>query len=167
MNRLRILLQNIKRGVVTEKYPLEPIRVPESFRGKPFIDVDKCVGCGACVNACPPNALTLEEDLKEGIRYIKLFVGRCIYCGRCEEVCPFDAIHLTKEFELATTSKDDLYQIVGLRMYKCPICGKPYTTIRLVKKVIDKLPPEERSLVLICPDCREKITAANRSFARR
>ncbi len=167
MNRIKVLLENLRRGVVTEQYPFKPIRVPERLRGKPVIDPDKCAGCGACVNACPPNALTMRDDKHSSMRFIVLFIGRCIYCGKCEEACPFGAIRLTREFELAAENREDLYQVVGLRLYHCPLCGEPFTTVRLIKRVVEALPEEQRAAATLCPRCRESVTAHYRSYARR
>jgi len=164
--RLGLLRRSISVGIVTEKYPYKPIEVPEGFRGKPVIDQDKCLGCGACVNACPPNALSMTDDLDRGVRVIKLFLGRCIFCGRCQDVCPVEAIKLTREFELASINHNDLYQEVALVMAKCMVCGKPYTTIRLVEHVASNLPREQRSHLLLCPDCREKHSSKKVSYAR-
>ena len=161
MSRFRLFRKALSVGVVTEKYPYEPIEVPPGFRGKPRIDPLKCIGCGACVSVCPPDALTINDDLDNGIRYVKLFIGRCIYCGRCQDVCPVEAIKLTMEFELATDDHNDLYQVVGLRMIRCRVC------YRQLEKVLKDLPEEQRPYALLCPDCREKIASLYTSYARR
>jgi formate hydrogenlyase subunit 6 len=62
--------------------------VDKNFRGKPEHNPQQCIGCAACVNACPSNALTVETDLKTGELAWQFNLGRCIFCGRCEEVCP-------------------------------------------------------------------------------
>ena len=54
----------IKTGTQTSRYPLEPMPVDKNFRGKPEHNPQQCIGCAACVNACPSNALTVETDLK-------------------------------------------------------------------------------------------------------
>lgn len=46
-----------------------------------------CVGCYACYNICPQNAITLEED-EEGFKYPKVNREKCINCGVCKKVCP-------------------------------------------------------------------------------
>jgi electron transfer flavoprotein alpha subunit len=49
------------------------------------IDLDKCVGCGNCVPACPFGLLEIVDDkvqLKEG----------CTFCGACQEACAYEAI---------------------------------------------------------------------------
>lgn len=47
---------------------------------------DKCTGCGACVNICPKNIITMKYD-KEGFIYPQVD-GECINCGVCLNVCP-------------------------------------------------------------------------------
>lgn len=56
----------------------------------PIIDRSRCLGCGACVDACPEK------------KVLGLIVGKaelitpanCIGHGACKEACPFDAINL-------------------------------------------------------------------------
>lgn len=95
----------IKTGTATSSYPLEPIAVDKNFRGKPEQNPQQCIGCAACVNACPSNALTVETDLATGELAWEFNLGRCIFCGRCEEVCPTAAIKLSQEYELAVWKK--------------------------------------------------------------
>ena len=45
----------------------------------------QCIGCAACVNARPSNALTVEIDLATNQLAWQFNLGRCIFCGRCEE----------------------------------------------------------------------------------
>ncbi|MDR1511236.1 MAG: 4Fe-4S binding protein [Endomicrobium sp.] len=58
-------------------------------RGKSMIykiDVDICVGCGACATSCP---ISIIEQ--KGGKYIINSSG-CKGCGVCESTCPVSAI---------------------------------------------------------------------------
>lgn len=46
-----------------------------------------CCGCGACENACPNQAIKLQEN-KNGFKSPKVYTDKCIECGICEKVCP-------------------------------------------------------------------------------
>jgi len=49
------------------------------------IDVEACIGCGACEGACPVEAIKMEDG--------KAVVSdACIDCGACISECPVDAI---------------------------------------------------------------------------
>lgn len=47
----------------------------------------RCTGCGACLNICPVNAITMQTD-QEGFSYPKVQAEKCIHCGLCERNCP-------------------------------------------------------------------------------
>ena len=49
------------------------------------INLDECIGCGACVDECPVGAIK-EEDGK----YV-ISEDECIGCGACEGACPVGA----------------------------------------------------------------------------
>ena len=59
----------------------------------PLIDPAKCLGCGACVRACPE---TSHHDVLGLINGKAVLIGptECIGHGACKTVCPFDAITL-------------------------------------------------------------------------
>jgi thioredoxin reductase/NAD-dependent dihydropyrimidine dehydrogenase PreA subunit len=59
----------------------------------PVIDPAKCLGCGACVRACPE---TSHHDVLGLINGKAVLIGptECIGHGACKTACPFDAITL-------------------------------------------------------------------------
>jgi hydrogenase-4 component H len=125
----------LKAGRVTLPYPFKPSPVPEGFRGKLKIDVEKCIGCAGCANVCPPRAITVT-DLDGEWRKIDFYLERCTYCARCEEVCPENAITLTQEFETATNSKEDLHISIELYMGTCQRCGRCFIPAHPLDKLM-------------------------------
>jgi len=60
----------------------------------PVISKDNCIGCGKCVDVCPPQALSLIHD------HAILRDDLCEECGFCAAECPVDAIEI--HFPLST-----------------------------------------------------------------
>ncbi len=121
-----------KAGDATIGYPLQPLQMPEGFRGKPQHNEKLCIACGACAIACPANAITMELDADQEYLTWDISYGRCIFCGRCQEVCPLFAIQLTTEFELAVLNKDDLRESCAYPVARCVSCGKPFAAAKEV-----------------------------------
>lgn len=46
-----------------------------------------CIGCGACIYACPENNIKLVNFISDGIRPV-VNVNNCKYCSECLKVCP-------------------------------------------------------------------------------
>lgn len=56
---------------------------------KLFEDEKDCCGCGACMNACPKQAITLQED-RFGFLFPAVDAKQCVACGKCIAVCPWN-----------------------------------------------------------------------------
>lgn len=55
------------------------------------IITEQCVGCQACLNACPFGAISMEGNLAV------IDFDKCTLCGACVDSCKFDAILLRKD----------------------------------------------------------------------
>jgi len=52
------------------------------------VDAENCIGCEACLERCPMDALKSKDDV------VEVDDNRCIGCGLCIRACPADAIVL-------------------------------------------------------------------------
>ena len=99
----RNVLARLQQGQRTIAFPEPRPPMPDRYRGQPAIDRAKCpAGCMDCAEACPTNAITIDNL---GLR---LDLARCLFCTDCVEACPDQAIRYTTEYRLATSRRDDL-----------------------------------------------------------
>ena len=61
-----------------------------------------CTACGACVQKCPRQCITLYKD-ENGFLYPKIQLEECVNCGLCERICPIG------DCSQSISSKPDLY----------------------------------------------------------
>jgi len=85
------------------------IELVEDEEGNP-----QCVVCGLCEKACPSDCISLAGEKPEGgkkkvlTKYMLDFT-KCSLCGSCVESCSFGAINFSKDYNLASTRKEDFY----------------------------------------------------------
>jgi hydrogenase-4 component H len=155
---LKEVLICLRAGRVTLPYPFKPMQAPARFRGRPYIDGTKCIGCGACAEVCPPRLISVVDS--GATRRIAMDYSRCTYCARCQEICPVGSAQCTQDFEDATGSRADLIVSVDLELVPCKTCGAGFITKRMLAKMSDEFSPpwmqklETPEWFNLCPDCR-------------
>ena len=131
-------------GPYTENFPKEPHEPYKRFRGKPEFSQDECVGCAACAQVCPAGAIDVSEllDSPQPTRKLVLDLGNCIFCGQCEDNCITEkGIHLTKQYDLATLDRSELYESVEKDLVLCEMCSAVIGTADHIRWVADTLGP--------------------------
>lgn len=57
------------------------------------VDVEKCTGCGTCVDTCPVAVFELQEIGGKTVSVV-VAADECIVCRACEDQCPEQAIEV-------------------------------------------------------------------------
>lgn len=60
------------------------------------VDLEKCTGCGTCVDTCPVAVFEMK-DVGGEEKSNPVNEGECIVCRACEVSCPESAIKVTEE----------------------------------------------------------------------
>ncbi len=128
----------------TTRFPDQPCVVPERYRGKPEFNTDTCIGCGACVNVCPTEALTQADDLEANpkVRKITLRYDTCIFCGNCQENCTTETgIKLSNKWDLAGLDRASMAETHEYELVLCEKCGALVGTKKHLVWLYEKLGP--------------------------
>jgi len=87
--RLQIMKENIEQNKINKNMA--------KFKGAIVIDIEKCKGCGLCVEVCPQNVIALGNNVNtKGYFYADVIKEDCTACENCVMVCPDTVITLYK-----------------------------------------------------------------------
>jgi hydrogenase-4 component H len=145
--KIRELIEAIKAlilGPYTSKFPKEPHIPHKNFRGQPKYNEEKCVGCTACVEICPVNALEFKDVINEdgtAKRVLIHYTDTCIFCGQCEAACIADheGIKLSNDWELSFFDRKQSYETIEKELQLCEICGDPIACKDHLKWISEKI----------------------------
>jgi uncharacterized protein (DUF362 family)/ferredoxin len=103
-------------GAPLDSFPPKPFRLPggmdvqfglpkflstalkRQLTSFPVADRRRCVLCGICRDACPPEAIEIKNSA------LTVDQGRCIRCWCCRELCPHDAMLVRRGLVLKIVS---------------------------------------------------------------
>ncbi|PWM20834.1 MAG: coenzyme F420 hydrogenase [Collinsella tanakaei] len=113
------------------------------------INTEKCTACGACVQRCPKNCISLKAD-ENGFLMPKINITECISCDMCVRVCPVEAnlgiafaqqkayavVHKDKQALIRSTS-GGAFEAIAEHVFSCGgvVYGVAYTEKLKVKHV--------------------------------
>ncbi|MHC2995144.1 MAG: 4Fe-4S binding protein [Candidatus Atribacteria bacterium] len=145
--KVRELIEAIKaliKGPYTSKFPKEPHIAHPNFRGQPEFNQDRCVGCLACEEVCPVEAIAHKDIVDEdnnAKRIIIHYTDTCIFCGQCEAACIVDheGVKLTNDWELSFFNRSESDERIEKELQLCEICGKPIACKDHLKWISEKI----------------------------
>ncbi|MFC1887183.1 4Fe-4S dicluster domain-containing protein [Candidatus Cloacimonadota bacterium] len=81
----------------------------------PEVEIEKCNGCGKCVEICPVEAMTLvsaNDPKKPKKKIAVLNEDLCLGCGLCVKVCKFDSLALKSREKRVITPLNGAHKAV-------------------------------------------------------
>jgi NADH-quinone oxidoreductase subunit I len=125
---MRITIAQFFKKTVTLHYPHESLKMPSRFRGHIELVRDEtgrpiCFACKVCQKACPSNCIEvegmkLEGEKKKSVTEFKLDFTKCSLCGSCVEACKSNALQYSKQYNLASTTKEEFVMDLFKRLEK-------------------------------------------------
>jgi uncharacterized Fe-S center protein len=108
--------------------------------GKPSVDKDLCIGCGACIKICAAGAPSVKNKKAD------IDLDKCVGCGRCIGICPADAVQ---------PANDESFDILNKKIAEYSLAvldGKPHFHISLAIDISPYCDCHAENDVRIVPD---------------
>lgn len=138
-------IKAVVKGPYTVDFPFGDTVDTGAYRGATVWDEDVCIGCGACYEVCPPDAIQMEDvtDQSPPVRRFVLDYGRCIFCGHCHYNCTTeDGIYQTTDYELSNFDRSGCNTDLEKELLMCDKCGEVIAAVDHVKWVARKVGPK-------------------------
>jgi formate hydrogenlyase subunit 6/NADH:ubiquinone oxidoreductase subunit I len=103
-----VVLKHVVNQPVTHKYPFERLKGFTRTRGLITLNIDACIGCGACGWICPDHAIRMKIVEGRKVTHPAIDFLKCSFCGMCVEICPRGALNMHPVVELASSEYKDL-----------------------------------------------------------
>ena len=131
IRELKEAIRALIKGPYTSKFPKVAHKPHPNFRGQPEFNSEKCVGCLACEEVCPVEAIA-HKDITDGKgpakRIMIHYTDTCIFCGQCQAACIADheGIKLSGEWELSFFDrKREAQESIDKELLLCEMCAAP------------------------------------------
>ncbi len=121
---MKITFRHLFTPAVTIQYPDVKLKLPERARNRLYVNMDDCIGCDQCSNACPVDCIEIEtvkslptEDLgmtstgqkkRLWVTKFDIDIAKCCYCGLCVPPCPTECIKMTDVYEFSEFNRNNL-----------------------------------------------------------
>ena len=106
-----------------------------------FTEKIECCGCGACMNVCSKEAISMKKD-EYGFVYPRINMEKCIGCGACKKVCAFQSNTIKnkpqKVYAIASKNNNIVKRLITKLITAATIVVVP---IILVSLYAVKIPP--------------------------
>jgi hydrogenase-4 component H len=142
MRELAEAVKALVKGPYTSKFPKVGHTPYSSFRGQPKYDQEKCVGCLACEQVCPAEAIAHRDETDGSPKRILFhYTDTCIFCGSCEAACIADhqGIKLSGDWELAFFDRSEAFETIEKELQLCEICGAVIACKDHLKWIAEKI----------------------------
>ena len=115
---MRLTIGQFFKPSVTVQYPHESLTMPARFRGHIELVRDPetgkaiCFACKLCERSCPSDCIKVEGakldgEKRKSVTEFKLDFTTCSLCGSCVEACKSGAIRFGRDYNLASTNRED------------------------------------------------------------
>ncbi|UCF08390.1 MAG: hydrogenase iron-sulfur subunit [Thermoplasmata archaeon] len=127
---------------------------PQPGFGEPSLDMEKCLGCGACAYVCKNDAMKAEAADDNVL--LKHTYWRCTACGNCRDACPKECIEVERNFDLIRFLSDEEELKAEVGMIACGRCGSAFLPTLLASEMEKLLQNKSlfSSFLILCPTCR-------------
>jgi len=142
LRELKEAITSLVSPAFTTRFPYEPAPAPPAYRGKGKFNEEKCIGCGACAEVCPADAIDKIDDLSvtPPVRRLVRHDDICIFCGQCQALCTTEeGIECTNEYELSTFDRSTCEVSIEKELLLCNMCGEVITTKDHLRWLADRL----------------------------
>ncbi len=135
-------IRSLLSPAFTTRFPAVPAPAPPAYRGKGKFHDEQCIGCGACAEVCPADAIEVIDNITDDtpMRTLIRHDDICIFCGQCQSLCTTEqGIECTPEYELSTFDRATCAVSVQKELVLCRLCGETITTKDHLRWLADKL----------------------------